>query len=157
MFTTLAETELGPMTLTAPEFPPRQFDGEKGHLWQWEGDGGELISLTVAVRESLLVTERGVRDHLTWEVGQLKENLDAGSDTQVAHRPVEVAGADASAAALVDGYREGHAVRSQLVVTTDGARYMYVVHALVPDHAQGWEMADVVTSGIRIYPWTMPS
>lgn len=90
-------------------------------------------------------------------VGQLKENLDPGSDNQVAHRPVEVAGADASAAALVDGYREGHAVRSQLVVTTDGARYMYVVHALVPDHAQGWEMADVVTSGIRIYPWTMPS
>lgn len=156
MLTRLIRTQLGPVTLNAPEFPPRQLHGTHGHLWQWVGDGGELISLSVAVRESRLVSEAGIRGHLTWEVREVKDTLDPSRETNVAHVPADVSGADASAAATVDGVRDGHAVRSFLVVTTDGARNQFVIHALVPDNAHGREMATAVTTGIQIYPWTMP-
>jgi len=136
--------------------PTRQLNGKHGHMWQWVGDGGELISLSVAVRESKLVTERGVRGHLTWEVRKVAEDLDPGQESRVSYVPADVSGADASAAATVDGLREGHAVRSHLVVTTDGARYQYVIHALVPDNSRGRQMSDALTTAVLIYPWTMP-
>lgn len=156
MLTRLVRTELGPVTLDAPEFPPRQLNGEHGHLWQWVGDGGELISLSVAVRESRLVTERGVRGHLSWEMREVENDLDADQESRASYHPVDVSGADAAAAATVDGMREGHAVRSHLVVTSDGDRYQYVIHALVPDNHRGREMAAALTTAISIYPWTMP-
>lgn len=156
MLTRLIRTELGPMTLDAPEFPPRQATGEHGHLWQWVGDGGELVSLSVAVRQSRLVSERGVRDHLNWEVRELAETLDADHESRVSFLAADVSGAPASAAATVDGMREGHALRSHLVVTTDGARHQYVIHALVPDNRHGREMSTALTTAIMIYPWTMP-
>ncbi len=157
MLTRLIRTRLGPVTLDAPEFPPRQFDGAHGHLWQWVGDGGELISLSVAVRKSRLLTEDGVRGHLLWEVREVQHDLDPSPESQVAYLPADVSGADASAAATVDGARDGHPVRSHLVVTTDGARHQFVIHALVPDNHLGREMSGAVTTGIQIYPWTMPT
>lgn len=157
MITRLVRTQLGPVTLNAPEFPPRQLHGKHGHLWQWVGDGGELISLSVAVRESRLVTEPGIRGHLSWEVREVEGALDPRRETNVAQVPAAVAGADASAAATVDGVRDGHPVRSHLLVTTDGDRNQFVVHALVPDSPHGREMATAVTTGIQIHPWTMPT
>lgn len=156
MFTRLVRTALGPVTLDAPEFPPRQFNGKHGHLWQWVGDGGELISLSVAVRESRLVTEAGVRGHLRWEIREAQGALDPDTDSQVHPVPVDVSGADASAAATLDGLREDHAVRSHLIVTTDGARNQFVIHALVPDHGNGRELCAAVTRGIQVHPWTLP-
>lgn len=157
MLTRLIRTQLGPVTLTAPEFPPRQFNGTHGHLWQWVGDGGEFISLSVAGRESRLVSEAGIRGHLTWEVREVEGTLDPGCDIQVNPVPADVSGADVSAAATVDGLRDGRDVRSHLVVTTDGARHQFVIHALVPDSPHGRELAAAVTTGIQIYPWTMPT
>ncbi len=156
MMTRLIRTELGPVTLDAPEFPPRQFTGTNGHLWQWVGDGGELISLSVAVRESRLVTEAGIKGHLDWEVREVADVFDADHESSISHLPTDVSGADASAAATIDGLREGHPVRSHLVVTTDGARYQYVIHALVPDSPHGREMASAVTTNIHVHSWTPP-
>ena len=156
MMTRLIRTELGPVTLDAPEFPPRQFTGTNGHLWQWVADGEELISLSVAVRESRLVTESGVKGHLAWEVREAADGFDADHESDISHPPADVSGGDASAAATVDGLRQGHPVRSHLVVTTDGARYQYVIHALVPDNAHGREMAAAVTTAIHVHPWTLP-
>lgn len=156
MLTRLIRTELGPVTLDAPEFPPRQFTGSHGHLWQWVGDGAELISLSVAVRESRLVTDNGVKGHLAWEVREVADVFDGDHESAISYLPADVSGGDASAAATVDGLREGHPVRSHLVVTTDGTHYQYVIHALVPDSADGRDVAAAVTTGIHVHPWTPP-
>lgn len=144
------------MTLPVPAVEPSHFTGRHGEMWQWLGNGRELISLSVAVRETRLGTLRGVADHLNWEVERIREQFDAGTDARVHDGvPLHVEGAVGSAAADVDGTQRTVEVRNRLVVTTDGA-HMHVVQVMVRDHAAGRELASEISSRLVVEPWIMP-
>ncbi|KRF17411.1 hypothetical protein ASG90_09030 [Nocardioides sp. Soil797] len=154
VLTTLTSTGVGPMTLPTPSVRPSHYSGEHGEMWQWLGDGRELISLSVAVRDTRLGTQKGVADHLNWEVERIRKQLDAGADSRVrAGVDVRVDGAVGSAAADVDGTQRGTDVRNRLVVTTDGA-HMHVVQVMVRDHENGRELAAEISSRLVVEPWT---
>lgn len=152
----LTDLHLGPVTLPAPDQPPRQLDGSHGHLWQWVGDGEPLLSLSVAVRETRLGrTAAGLAHHLTWETEQVRQRLDEGRTSQVEPLPVEVPGAADARAATVDGTRDGMDVRTGVVVCTH-ADLMHVIQVAARDGAAGRALAQEVALGIRVHPWTLP-
>lgn len=143
-------TAVGPVTTAAPEAEPRHVLASHGHLWQWVGDGRELISLSVTVRRTRLGTPAGVRHHLTWEAQQVRETLEAGTGPgRATDVLVDVVGASTSAAADVDGRMQGLDVHNRLVVTTDG-QYMHVVRILVPDSNAGRELSETISSALRV-------
>ncbi|QIX26346.1 hypothetical protein ncot_06830 [Nocardioides sp. JQ2195] len=144
------------MTLPVPAVAPSHFSGRHGEMWQWLGDGRELISLSLAVRETRLGTPQGVADHLSWEIDRIRKQLDAGADSRVhAGVDVRVRGAVGSAAADVDGTQRSLEVRNRLVVTTDGA-HMHLVQVMVRDHEAGRELASEISSGLVVEPWNLP-
>lgn len=155
MQTALVTADLGPVSLLAPAQPPRHVRATHGRLWQWIGEGTELISLSVAVRETRLGTPTGVRHHLTWEVDQVRSGMDAEPDEpRVADVLIQVEGAVGGAAADVAGRTNGMEVHDRLIVTTEG-RHMHVVRILVPDNDAGRELSETVTSSLRVGAWSM--
>jgi hypothetical protein len=154
VLTQLVTTDIGPVSLPSPTVAPRHVVADHGHLWQWIGDGEELVSLSVAVRTTRLGTPTGVKHHLAWEVDEVSsamDAVDAASDRDVM---VMVDGATGSAAADVDGPMRGADVRNRIIVTTDG-HHMHVVRALVRDTRGGRELAEAVTAGLRVRSWSM--
>jgi hypothetical protein len=155
--TPLASADLGPLTLLAPEDPPRHVKAAHGHLWQWVGDGADLFTLAVAVRPTLLATPTGTRDHLRWELDQLRPGpaptADAPVETDVM---VHVDGATGAAAADLVGEVRGNAVRQRVVVSTDGVN-MHVVRVIVPDTEDGAVLLERLTSSLHVQPWSMMS
>ncbi|WP_030483290.1 hypothetical protein [Nocardioides aequoreus] len=146
----LETTDLGPMELLAPDEPPHALRGTHGRMWQWIGDGSELFTLAVAVRETRLGNAHGTRDHLAWELRQLQPQGPDGADApEVRDVAVLVPGATAAAAADVSGEVRGHAVRHRVVVSTDG-EVMHVVRVVVPDNPVGGELADRVSSSLKV-------
>jgi hypothetical protein len=153
--TTLTRQQLGPVSLAAPGDAPRRVRATHGHLWQWIGDGEELISLSVAVRETRLGTSTGVRHHLSWEVDQVRSGMDPEPGTSsVARVLIDVDGATGAAAADVVGRVRGVEVRNRIIVTTDG-QHMHVVRALVPDSEEGRELSEAVTTALQVHEWSM--
>ncbi len=147
---TLETTDLGPIVLLAPEEPPRHVRGTHGQMWQWVGDGSELFTLAVAVRETRLGNAQGTRDHLAWEVRQLQPAPAPGEEApRVSDVSVVVDGAAAAAAADVRGEVGGQQVRHRVVVSTDG-QVMHVIRLVVPDSTQGRELADRVSAGVTV-------
>jgi hypothetical protein len=154
--TTLVRQHLGPVSLVAPGGSPRHVEAEHGHLWQWVGDGEELISLSVAVRSTRLGTPTGVRHHLAWEVRQVQSALDPGSSAGHSDVLVDVTGAVGSVAADVSGRERGVEVHNRIIVTTDG-QHMHVIRALVTSTSEGRQLCDEVTDALEIHEWSMPS
>lgn len=155
MQTTLRGQDLGPLSLVAPTGAPRHLRGAHGDMWQWVGDGEELISLSVAVRESQLGTPTGVRHHLSWEVRQARAGLDPEPvASSVARVLIDVEGAVGAAAADVLGRVRGFDVHDRIIVMTDGA-HMHVVRALVPDTPEGRELTERVTASLQVREWSM--
>jgi hypothetical protein len=154
--TTLTSQHLGPVTLAAPGGRPRHVVAEHGHLWQWVGDGEELLSLSVAVRSTRLGTPTGVRHHLSWEVRQVQSAMDPDSSTGRTDVLVDVTGAVGGVAADVSGRERGVEVHNRIIVTTDG-HHMHVIRALVTDTPEGRQLCDEVTDSLRIDEWSMPS
>jgi hypothetical protein len=153
----MTAADIGPLSLLAPEYAPRHVVAGHGHLWQWVGDGEELISLSVAVRETRLGTATGVKHHLAWEVKELRKTMDerveAPRETDVM---VMVEGASGSAAADVDGPMHGYEVHNRVIVTTDG-EHLHVTRVVVRDNDAGRELSEMVTSTLRVRPWSMPA
>jgi hypothetical protein len=155
--TTLLRQNLGPVSLVAPQDAPRHVRAAHGHMWQWVGDGEELISLSIAARESRLGTPTGVRHHLSWEVRQVRSDLDPQHDAPSVTRVlVDVDGAVGASAADVLGRVRGVEVHDRIIVMTDGA-HMHVVRALVPDTPEGRELSESVTSSLQLHEWSMTS
>ncbi|KQT93461.1 hypothetical protein ASG49_00035 [Marmoricola sp. Leaf446] len=154
MGTLLLRTDLGPVSLLAPDTAPRHVRATYGHLWQWTGDGSDLFSLSVAARETRLGTATGARHHLNHELTQLRPGPEPGSDTlRETHVGVFVEGAAASAADQFGEVR-GNLVHQRVVVTTDG-ELMHVVRILVPDDEAGAELVERVTRSLRVRPWSL--
>lgn len=140
----LTNAKLGALAVPAPLSPARTFDGLHGTLWQWVGDGQELISLAVSVREeSRLASAWVVEGHLNWKLEEL------GATTPLETKVGAVPGALASASGRVSALREGVPTHSGVVVATEGAN-LYVVHVMVVDSDAGWELVSRVVDGIRI-------
>lgn len=157
MLTEMTTAHLGPVTLAAPSFEPRHVVAKHGHLWQWVGDGEELVSLSVAVRQTRLGTQTGVEHHLAWEVRELRAEMDPGSaDQDESEVLVHVDGATGSAAADLAGTVRGLAVHNRIIVTTEG-EHMQVVRVLVPDNDPGRELSEAVTSSLEVQTWRMPA
>lgn len=143
----------GPVSLPAPSSGPRQLDGARGHLWQWVGDGRPLLSLSVAARTTRLGTVAGTAGHLGWEVRQVTASLDDLPTTRTTPDvAVEVRGASAARAAYVDGVREGLAVRTAVVVSTDG-QVQHVLRVVVADTGDGRDVVDRVLGDLEVHPW----
>lgn len=157
MLTHMTTADIGPMSLVAPEFAPRHVVADHGHLWQWVGDGEELISLSVAVRETRLGTATGVKHHLAWEVQELRKTMDQNvQELRGADVMVMVDGATCSAAADVNGKMHDDEVHNRVIVTTDG-EHMHVTRIVVRDNDAGRELSERVTSTLRVGPWRMPA
>lgn len=154
MQTTLSRRHLGPVSLVAPDDAPRHVRAAHGHLWQWVGDGEELISLSVAVRDSRLGTPTGVRHHLTWEVRQASADLDPDPAATVTRVLVDVDGAVGAAAADVRGRVRGLDVHDRIIVLSDGA-HMHMVRTLVAATPEGRELSEQVTSALQVHEWSM--
>jgi hypothetical protein len=155
--TVLSTARLGPVTLPAPSVAPRQLAGDHGHLWQWLGDGHELVSLSVAVRTTRFRTPSGARRRLAWEAQRVRDDLDPEADsTLVDPVAVEVDGAVGAAVAEVDGSQRSLAVHHRLVMTTDGT-HLHLVQVVTRDTSEGRELADVVTAGLEVTPWSLPA
>jgi hypothetical protein len=152
--TTLMRKHLGPVSLVALGETPRHVRATHGHLWQWIGDGEELISLTVAVRETKLGSPTGVRHHLDWEARQVLAGMDPDVSSSSSSVLVDVPGATGAAAADVPGRVRGVDVRNRIIVTTDG-QYMHVIRALVPDTDAGRDVAESVTTALQVHEWSM--
>lgn len=142
------ETEL--FVVNAPQTPPRRFEGEHGTMWQWVGDGRELISWSVAARETRLGTARGSHDHLVAEIDRLIDHADAGTHPRE-QGPIdlEIEGAAGASYAVIDEVREGIATHNRVAVATDRRR-MFVFHAMVTDTDQGRALAEEVLSDIEL-------
>lgn len=154
MGTLLLRTDLGPVSLFAPDTAPRHVRATYGHLWQWTGDGADLFSLSVAARETRLGTATGARHHLNHELTQLRPGPAAGSETLLqTDLNVFVEGA-AAAAADQFGEVRGNLVHQRVVVSTDGD-LMHVVRILVPDGEAGLELVERVTRSLRVRSWSL--
>lgn len=153
MTTPLTHTDLGPVSLLAPAEPTRDVRATYGHLWQWTGDGEELYTLSVAVRETRLGTPTGVRHHLSWEIDQLPGAAASDDDGAPAPLAIVVDGSLGTAAADVLARADGARVRHRLLVTTDGD-HMHVVRVVVPDTDAGRELAERVASSLRVQSWS---
>lgn len=149
----LVVARLGPMNLLAPSQSPRHVRGTHGDLWQWIGSGRELISLTVAVRETQIGNARGVRDHALWEAERLSRSMDHGSEDAVAtSAPPRVPGSVGVAAAVVNGVYSGISTHNRIVVTSDG-QYMHVVHAMTTNTPQGRRRAAALVDDLAVTEW----
>ncbi len=156
MSTLLFRTDLGPVSLLAPETGTRHVRATYGHLWQWTGDGTDLFSLSVAARATRLGTAAGARDHLRAELQQLRLGPAPGAESPVeTDVAIFVEGAAASAADQAGEVR-GNLVHHRVVVTTDG-ELMHVTRILVPDHKAGHELLDRVSRSLRVRPWSIPA
>lgn len=157
MTTALIRADIGPVSLLAPEEMTRHVVATHGHLWQWTGDGEELYSLSVAVRETRLGTPTGVRHHLNWEVDQVLEGLaPAPVERTVRSVPTLVDGSLGAAATDVTGETHGAQVRHRVLVSTEG-EHMHVIRVVVPDTEEGRELADRITASVRVLAWSMPA
>lgn len=138
----LEPVTLSRITVSGPESDLRMFDGKHGRMWQWIGDGRELISLAVSVRrDTQLNTDFGVRGHLVWELDRLHGSGPAED------READVPGAAHAAAGTVDALKEGIRTHNEVLVATD-RHDMYVVHAMVTDSAQGRALAQRVLASV---------
>lgn len=149
----LVIARLGPMNLLAPNQAPRHIRGAHGDLWQWFGSGRELISLTVAVRETQIGNARGVRDHALWEAERLSQSMDRGpADPVSTSAPARVPGSVGAAAAVVDGVYSGVSTHNRIVVTSDG-QYMHVVHAMTTNTPRGRRRAAALVDDLTVTDW----
>jgi len=151
----LTDLRLGPVTLTAPAMAPRQFDTGVGHLWQWVGNGEPLLSLAVSVRGTRLGTTTGVRHRATWVRDRVASRMDdrtaSAEDLPFAY----VDGSSGTAGALVFGSRDGLAVRTGVLVSTDGT-WMHVVEVTAADTEAGGDLVAAVMDNVRVHPWSPP-
>lgn len=137
----LEKRQIAALTVPAPLSPARTFDGLHGRLWQWVGDGQQLITLTVSVRdEARLASAWVVEGHLRWKL----EDLSATApEPQVGVVP----GAVASASGRVSVSRNGVPTHNGVVVATEGAN-LYVVHVVAVDSDAGWALVPRILDGI---------
>lgn len=138
----LEPVTLSRITLAGPDSDLRTFDGKHGRMWQWIGDGRELIGLAVSVRrDTQLNTAFGVRGHLVWEL----DRLHGSGPSQ--DRDADVPGAAHAAVGSVDALKEGIRTHNEVLVATD-SHDMYVVHAMVTDSAPGRALAERVLASV---------
>lgn len=139
----LEDVEIGAVSVPAPLSPARTFDGLHGRLWQWVGDGQELISLAVSVREeSRLASAWVVEGHLNWKLEEL-------GATAPEPKVGTVPGAVASASGRVSALRDGVPTHNGVVVAT-GGKNLYVVHVMAVDSDAGWALVSRVLDAIRM-------
>jgi len=149
----LSQESAGPIRLLAPSTGEQHTTGTHGEMWQWVGDGGDLISLIVAVRRTRLGTSSGVRQHLTWEFDRLQRTFDpdiAASRQGPEFRPIR--GATAVAIGTLTGVRSGIRIHNSVVVTTDRT-WMHVIHIMTPDTNRGRSFATTVGDSVEVSDW----
>lgn len=149
----LAQHRVGPVQLQAPHIEVRHTRGTHGDMWQWIGDGANLISLIVAVRRTRLGSATGVKHHLQAEMDRLERGLDIEHGSE--HHTIDarpVPGASAEAAGVVSGVRDGVKTRDTVVVTTDHT-YMHLIHIMTPNTTRGISVAEAISSSVEIFPW----
>jgi hypothetical protein len=152
----LTVSRLGPVSLPTPVgVRSRQIDAERGHLWQWEGDGEPLLSLLVAVRTTRLGTPTGPSRALGPALTELSGRVDEVLEVR---RPVEVSveGALGSAAAVVTAMLGGREARIALVVSTDGT-WMHRTEIAVLDTEAGRATQERVLGAISVHAWERPA
>lgn len=143
----LQARQAGQIRFPAPPDPPEVATGVAGRLWRWTGDGNPLVTVQVATRETNVPDADGVRGHLAREIKQAKGHLD---EVEVGDLEVSVTGADAAQAAYVDGTSGVAPVRHGLLVCTDGAEFMHVIHAVVLRITEGTDLVEEIFSAVSI-------
>lgn len=142
--------DLGPVRLLAPDRPPRYTRGTLGEMWQWIGDGENLISLILAARSDSAESAVGVRHRLLAEVqrigGSLTRSPDAGlASTERAYIP----GSSASFIAHVDGVREGILLHNAVVMAA-ARETSYLLHLAATATPAGRELASRMSLSLRL-------
>ena len=133
--------DLGPVRLLAPDRPLRYTRGTLGEMWQWVGDGENLISLILAARSGPTESAVGVQHRLLAEVqrigGSLVRSPGAGlASTERAYIP----GSSASFVAHVDGVREGILLHNAVVMAA-APETSYRLHVVATGTQAGRELA----------------
>lgn len=143
--------DLGRMALEAPAWLPTHTVGTHGEMWQWIGDGNNLVSLIVAVRPGEQESVGGLRNRLFAEVDRVRARLRPTAGGKLI-RPemVDVGGAFAAFSMSVSGTREGMELHNDLLIATDRVD-MYLVHAAVPGTESGRRLASSLLSSVRLF------
>lgn len=141
----LVPVAVGGVVVAAPVEVPRHVPGGAGDLWEWTGDGEDLLALLVATRRSAVPDAHGVAGHLTREVRQVEADL-----AEPRREPVEAVFGDAVADAMVVvgaatvgedlGRDAAIPVRHALAVATDGRTHLHLVHLVTRDDDAGREL-----------------
>lgn len=140
----LVPVAVGGVVVAAPVDVPRHVPGRAGDLWEWTGDGEDLLTLVVATRRSSVPDAHGVAGHLTREVRQVEADL-ADPRREAVDRPV-FGDAVAEATVVVGTATVGEdlggldgdvAVRHALAVATDAHAHLHLVHLVTRDEDAG--------------------
>jgi len=126
----LVTTDLGPLTLDAPASPVRAIDHATGRMWQWQGDGSALLSVTAAVRPTRVPDRHGADGILREFLWDITTSL---LDFEQVPLALRAPGAPILSSALVTGTRGRVPERHVVGVATDVVGRAMLVQVAVRD------------------------
>lgn len=138
------------MRVHAPAGPHRHVQGTNGEMWQWVGDGSDLVTYILAARRQRHRTATAVRHLLNSEMARVTEEYDSAwpartGDVQIAYVP----GSRAAFRSTADGVRCGIQLHDSVLIASD-AEGLYMSHIVVPDTDSNRDLAEAVTSSLKI-------
>lgn len=131
----------------APRSPCHHVTGSNGEMWQWYGDGRDLITRIVAVRRPCMASATAVRHLLIAEMRRISDEFDdAPTDTEVSVSHVR--GSRAAFHATSSGITSGIRLHNDVLMATDGSS-LYLSRVVSPDTADGRGLAEAMNSNIQ--------
>jgi hypothetical protein len=116
-------------------------------MWQWHGDGRDLITRIVAVRRPFMASATAVRHLLIAEMRRISDEFDDDStDTEVSVSHVR--GSRAAFHATTSGITNGTRLHNDVLMATDGSA-LYLSRVVSLDTADGRATAEAMNSNIQ--------
>lgn len=132
---------------SAPRSPCHHVIGSHGEVWQWYGDGRDLITRIVAVRRPCMPSATAVRHLLIAEMRRISDEFDDDpTDTEVCVSQVH--GSQAAFHATSSGITSGIRLHNDVLMATDGSS-LYLSRVVSPDTADGRGLAEAMNSNIQ--------
>lgn len=138
---------IGSVQVSSPRSPCHHVTGSHGEMWQWYGDGRDLITRIVVVRRPCMESATAVRHLLIAEMRRISDEFDDDpTDTEVSVSHAR--GAPAAFRATSSGITSGIRLHNDVLMATDGSS-LYLSRVVSPDTADGKGLAKAMNSNIQ--------
>lgn len=132
---------------SVPRSPCHHVTGSHGEMWQWYGDGRDLITRIIAVRRPYMASATAVRHLLISEMRRISDELeDDPIDTEASLSHVR--GSRAAFHATSSGITSGIRLHNHVLMATDGYA-LYLSRVVSPDTADGRRVAEAMNSNTQ--------